>query len=173
MTVGFMPRSWVGWWGRADGVRHEVGRGRVLLWSGRECGYPRKAERLPATSPGQSSTRKWVASSPRPAAACRPRAPYIEHVAVQSRQGAACAPQGEQRAFDLPLAAIGVVVGAVDGRPGAVVLADCLHRARVVEHATVGGHQLVRVATGCTSEAERAHVQIEERVRVAGDEALG
>src|SRR3954451_17125193 len=82
-----------------------------------------------------------------PAAAdlARPWPPDAEHVVVEARQGAAGAPEDEDRALDAAPAAVGVVVLAIDGRSRAVVLADRLHGGGVVQEAPVGGHELRRI----------------------------
>ena len=133
----------------------------------------RKAVSSRATSSGRSSTRKWLASSPRPVAS-RAHGRHTASTSPYSRGSAPRALQSaEQRTLDPPLAAVGVVVLAVDRRPRAVVLADRLHDARIVEEPPVGGHQLRRVAIGLPAEPQRAHVQVEERVGIAGDQPLG
>ena len=67
---------------------------------------------------------------PRPATSPGPGPPDVEDVAVEPRQRAPRAPQGQERALDVPPPAVRVVVLAVDAGSGAVVLADRLDGAR-------------------------------------------
>ena len=103
-----------------------------------------------------------------------PGAPDVEDVAVQAGQGAAAAPQRQQRAGDAALLLpIGVVVLAVHVGARPVVLADGLDHLGIVELAAVGRHDLGWVAARGLAEAEAAHVQVEERAGVGTDHPLG
>src|ERR1019366_8625069 len=55
----------------------------------------------------------------------------------------------------------------------AVVLADGLHRAGVVQLASVRGHHRLRMTTRFTAEPDGAQVVLEVGIRIPGDQPLG
>jgi hypothetical protein len=98
-------------------------------------------------------------------------APDLEHVVVAADE-AVLAPEGEQRGGHLLAAGGGrVVVGQVDGRGGAVVLAGGVDRRRVAKTADVFVHRpgVERLAAA----AQGAHPAADPAVRVHAEHVLG
>ena len=101
-----------------------------------------------------------------------PRSPDVEDVAVERPERARAFPTARVPGTR-SASPVGLVELTVDRRSRAVVLADRLNRARVLELSAVRRDHRLGIAAGLTVEPDRAQVVLEVGPGVAGDQPLG